>query len=153
MIIGHLPSGYILARHLPPLPLVMGAAILGGVFPDFDMIWFYLVDDRAVHHHRYWVHIPAFWSTVCAVTMPLIYTFARQLFLPAATFFVAVMMHCVLDTVAGGILWHWPFSNEFTHFMTIPSRYDNWIWNFVLHPVFGLELLIWGWALWLWKNR
>jgi hypothetical protein len=36
--------------------------------------------------------------------MPLIYTFARQLFLPAVTFFVAVMMHCVLDTVAGGIL-------------------------------------------------
>ena len=62
MLTAHLPSGYILARNLPrDIPLLMPVALLGAVFPAVDMIWFHLIDTGAVHHHRYWVHIPAFW--------------------------------------------------------------------------------------------
>ncbi|WP_390881416.1 hypothetical protein [Cardiobacterium hominis] len=31
----------------------------GGLLPDIDMLWFYLVDH--VHHHRYPTHWPLLW--------------------------------------------------------------------------------------------
>lgn len=64
MITAHAPSGYILARQLiarwQPLPIPARAAILiamiGALAPDFDMIYFYLVDAAQTHHHRYFTH-------------------------------------------------------------------------------------------------
>ncbi|MFQ6550658.1 hypothetical protein AADZ90_022195 [Aestuariibius sp. 2305UL40-4] len=53
MITAHLPSGYVLERLWPAAPLVLPAALIGGTMTDLDLIWCYLVDDRAIHHHRY----------------------------------------------------------------------------------------------------
>lgn len=152
MITAHLPSGYILGRTVPVAPLVLPAAVLGGVFPDFDMIWFYLIDDRAIHHHRYWVHIPTFWVPIALLSLPLVTILARR-FLPAAcVFFAAIFLHICLDTLVGGILWQWPWSNELISLTDVPARWDNWVLNFILHWTFGFELLIWTLALWLWKH-
>ncbi len=116
------------------------------------MLWFYLIDDRAFHHHRYWVHIPAFWAVIAAITLPLI-TILKRRYLPATvTFFAALLIHICLDTISGDILWGWPFSDTFTHLITITPRFDNWVLNFILHPVFAFELLIWAAAAYLfWK--
>lgn len=153
MITAHLPSGYVLGRLWPAAPLVLPAAVLGGILPDFDMIWFYLVDDRAFHHHRYWVHIPAFWALVAVVALPLVALFARRYLIAATAFFAALILHICLDTIAGDILWHWPFSDQFTHLVTIPARWDNWVLNFALHWVFALELAIWALAAALYPRR
>ncbi|MCF2904008.1 metal-dependent hydrolase [Octadecabacter sp. CECT 8868] len=157
MITAHIPSGYVFGRLLQNSgarwPLILPAAVVGGILPDFDMIWFYLIDDRAFHHHRYWVHIPAFWALVAIAVLPPLALTAKR-FLPAAlAFFAALFLHLCLDTLAGDILWHWPWSNDFTHFVTIPAVYDWWVLNFVLHWVFGLEILIWVAAVWLWIKR
>lgn len=117
------------------------------------MIWFYFIDDRAFHHHRYWVHIPTFWAMVAVVVLPLIALAARRYLMAASVFFAALLMHMCLDTISGDILWHWPFSDHFTHLVTIPATYKSWVWNFILHWVFALELAIWGLALWLWSRR
>ena len=154
MITAHLPSGYILGRVWPkPAPWVLPAAVIGGILPDFDMFWFYLVDDRAFHHHRYWVHIPAFWAMVAAVVLPVVMLFARRFLMAAVVFFAALLLHICLDTISGDILWHWPFSDHFTHLVTIPATHDTWVLNFVLHWVFALELAIWGVALFYWSRR
>ena len=64
MLTAHLPSGYIVGRLVPrfwrPVPKAMPVALVAAVLPDFDMIWFYLVDNGRVHHHRYWVHVPPY---------------------------------------------------------------------------------------------
>lgn len=71
MIIGHLASGYVyskllssrLASHGFATKSVMIAGIVGAIAPDFDMLYFYLVDNRQHHHHSYWSHFPIVWFT------------------------------------------------------------------------------------------
>lgn len=143
MITAHLPAGYLTGRVMAAKGPLLWAAIIGGVFPDLDLIWFFLVDDRALHHHHYWVHIPGFWAAVAAFGLTVIKVFKPRLLGTALAFLAGVSVHLLLDSIAGDVKWLWPFSDAFFHLVTVPARYDNWIWNFVLHPIFLLEILIW----------
>ena len=153
MITAHLPAGYLTGRALAAGGPVLAAAVLGGVFPDLDLIWFYLVDNRAFHHHHYRVHVPAFWLAVAAVTLPALRVLQRAWLPPALAFLAAIAVHLVLDTLAGDIKWLWPFSDSFHHLVTVPARHGHWVLNFVLHPVFLAEIAIWATALWVWRRR
>lgn len=152
MLTAHLPSGYVLARAWPQrVPYLMPVALTAAVFPDLDLIWFYLVDDRAIHHHRYWVHIPAFWAAVAVAALPLA---AWRGYLPTAMVAVAaILMHLLLDTISGGILWRAPFSDDLVELVTVPARYGHWVTSFVLHWTFLAELAIWAAAIALWLTR
>lgn len=152
MLTAHLPSGYVLARSLPAsIPALMPVALLGAVFPDLDMIWFHFVDSGAIHHHRYWVHVPLFWLIVAAVVLPVA-RLAGYLN-TAAVFFLAILMHLVLDSLSGGILWGAPFSDELYALVTVPATYGHWVISFLLHWTFLAEIVIWIAALILWKQR
>ncbi len=61
MLTAHLPSGNVLARRFPrDVHWLIPVELIGAVLPDFDMLLFHFVDDRSIHHHRYWVHVPVF---------------------------------------------------------------------------------------------
>lgn len=149
MLTAHLPSGYILARLIRrPVPYLMPAALIGAVFPDFDMLWFHLVDHGSTHHHRYWPHIPLIWAGIAAVTLLAL---SRTPFVSTAlVFFAAVFLHLLLDTIAGGILWAWPVSDILFTLTTVPATYSNWVVSFMLHWTFLLEVAVWIAAIWLW---
>lgn len=152
MLTAHLPSGYVLARTLPrSIPWLMPVALVGAVVPDFDMIWFHLIDNRAIHHHRYWVHIPVFWLAVAVIALPLAawLGWVRT----AAVFFGAVFMHLALDTLSGGIMWGAPLSDHLLSMAVVPAVYGHWVMSFMLHWTFLLELMVWGAAIVLWKRR
>jgi len=77
MITAHAPAGYIgaqLLRRLKPAQLSARAwslyGAISGILPDVDMLWFYLVDHRRVHHHRYLTHWPSLWL-LALVIIPL----------------------------------------------------------------------------------
>ncbi|MFN0116257.1 MAG: metal-dependent hydrolase [Paracoccaceae bacterium] len=141
MLTAHLPSGYLLARGFRLCGrLALGTALLRAVFPDFDMIAFHLIDDRAIHHHRYWFHIPLFWTAVAAVALPVVWRTTWRL--PGAVFFAGVFLHLFLDTISGGIMWGAPFSDHLFAFVTVPPVYGNWVTNFVLHWTFLLEIAV-----------
>ncbi len=148
MLIGHLPVGYITARAAGQKSgLLMVAALIGSVFPDFDMIWFLFVDDRTVHHHRYWVHAPGFWIIVAALTLPFLRGRAR---VAGVIFVVSVLIHIMLDTIGGGIMWLWPLSDDLHQFVTVPATQANWVLSFMAHWTFTLELavvILAGWLL------
>lgn len=128
MILAHLPAGYLTGRALGARRgIVLWAALLGGVFPDFDMFWFHLVDHRAFHHHRYWVHIPGFWAMVALVALPLIRLLRPALFAPACAFLLAIGVHLVLDSVGGGILWLWPFNDQLYSLISVPATQSHWV--------------------------
>ncbi|MFQ6548236.1 metal-dependent hydrolase [Aestuariibius sp. 2305UL40-4] len=147
MITAHLPAGYVLGRSLTSARYVVPAAVFGAALPDLDLIWFYLIDDRAFHHHHYWVHIPGFWLIVGAVVLPLVRR-AKPALLPAGiAFFLSIFLHICLDAIAGGIAWAWPFSDRFFTLIEVPARFDHWVLNFILHPVFLIEVAIWAAAL------
>lgn len=155
MLTAHLPSGYCLVKGLSK-KLSKGseltgwaffAAVLGAVFPDFDMLFFYFVDDRSIHHHRYWVHVPAFWLVVSAIVLPVLW---RTTYKTVALWFLAgVLLHLLLDSIGGGIMWLAPFNDHLFELMTVPASQSHWILSFILHWTFVLEMLIWGTAIYL----
>ena len=64
MFIAHIPVGLALARRITRQPLtgvLIGVASLGAIFPDLDLIRFYIFDNHQRHHHDYWTHIPSVW--------------------------------------------------------------------------------------------
>lgn len=144
MITAHLPSGYVLARlSRSPEPMVFWACILGAVFPDFDLLFFYFVDDRAFHHHRYWVHAPGLWLMILALVTPLALRLPYPL-KPAVFWFMgAWFMHLCLDSIVGSIMWLWPVSDQFFQFATVQPTHSHFILSFMAHWSFALEIAIW----------
>jgi inner membrane protein len=53
-----------------------------------------------------------------------------------------LLLHMVLDSIAAEILWLKPFSDFEVNLVEVPARYDWWVWSFVLHWTFLLELAI-----------
>ena len=144
MITAHLPTGYVAARlgritrRAPFWALMAGSG-----FPDLDLIWFYLIDDRAFHHHNYWVHIPGFWLALAIVTLPLIRMLRPALMPVALAFLAGIAVHLALDTIAGSVAWGWPFTDHLFEFVTVPATHANWIVSFLTHWTFAFELSIW----------
>ncbi|HEX8213828.1 MAG TPA: metal-dependent hydrolase [Longimicrobium sp.] len=84
----------------------------------------------------------------------------RTAWLALAILGINVLLHLVLDTVAGGIRWLSPFSDVELALTTVRARYDPWVLNFVLHRTFALELALVVAALWryrllrsVWRSR
>ena len=62
---------------------------------------------------------------------------------------IGVFIHLILDSVAGGILWLYPFSDLSYALIKVPSRYSFWVLNYVFHWVFYLEIFLVLTALYL----
>lgn len=158
MFIAHLPAGYLIARAvLASRPLadagsVMVATLVGSVLPDADLLAFYLVDERQVHHHDYITHWPLFWLNLATIVLPLVFFVARRWLPACVAFFAAVMSHMVLDTIAAPLKWLMPFDGRSFELVTVPAVYDHWVVNFLLHWTFALELAICAAALAAWTG-
>ena len=64
-------------------------------------------------------------------------------------FFAAIALHLVLDSIAGGILWLYPFDDRLWQVVEVPAAYGHWIISFMLHWTFVLEVAVWVAAIWL----
>lgn len=153
MFIGHLPAGYLAAVALEsPLAktgdlrtarLAFWSMIIASITPDLDMFYFYLVDNRATHHHLYWTHLPWFWCAVLAPVAALAVILKKKSVLVAtAAIAGGAFLHLILDSIVGGIAWLSPFSSRLFYVMELQPRYGWWVWNFVLHWSFLLEVLV-----------
>lgn len=154
MLTAHLPSGYVLAHGVRcNTPWLLPAALIGAVLPDLDMIWFHLVDQRSIHHHRYWVHIPLFWALVAIVILPGLAVWARRYLAVGLVFFAAIFLHLLLDSIGGGIMWAAPFNDRLYALVTVPATQAHWVLSFVLHWTFLLEIAVLVIAVLLWRKR
>lgn len=156
MLIAHLPAGWLLARRLAPIldrdgPGVRRLLVVGlaaSVLPDVDLLYFYVADERRTLHHDYWTHIPIFWPILLlAVVAVLLLGRLRIPWRDGAALLAGIMLHLLLDTVAGGIAWLYPWNATRLVLVDVPARFDWWVWNFVLHWSFLLEVAIILWAL------
>lgn len=146
MLIAHLPAGYLLSDRLagrgPRRRALMVTGLIASVLPDTDLLWFYLVDGRQTLHHDFAFHWPLFW--IAAVGLGWLVT---RPFTAGATPFAGIalaglMLHMILDSVAGGITWLAPFSPWSLRLVEVPATRDWWVWSFTLHWTFALELAI-----------
>lgn len=151
MFIAHISAGYLLTRsclkvfQVPnrSVARLFAVGLLASVLPDFDLLYFYLIDAQQHNHHSYWTHIPIFWIWCYLLLIPWTLIFKLQkVFVVSTVVFINVMGHMVLDTVAGGIRWGEPFSDGYTVLLTIQPRYDWWVLNFVLHWSFLIEVAL-----------
>lgn len=150
MLIAHFPAGYILASKLRKrfgddkcfLPI-----IIGSIFPDLDMVYFYLIDNRRTLHHHYLFHQPVYWLMIGIVTFVILgFLKMRGHLRQLLWFFTGVLLHLLLDTIAGKIDWLYPLSGQSYAFVEVPAKYNWWVWNFVFHWTFCLELALIAWA-------
>jgi inner membrane protein len=55
--------------------------------------------------------------------------------------------------VAGGIRWFWPLSDSSLVLAHVPAGRSWWVWNFVLHWTFLMEVLVCAAALIVFVRR
>jgi inner membrane protein len=140
MLIGHLPAGYLLSR-LCRRKAARVALLVGSILPDLNMLYFYFVDAGRVHHHGYPTHIPAYWTGVALC----LWLLSKRSRLKGVTRVLGwgvagVGLHLLLDSVAGDIRWLAPFSTQAFSLVHVQATRGLWIWNFVLHWTFLLEV-------------
>ncbi len=159
MFIAHVPAGYILGKKLQEklkTQYLLATALVFSFLPDLDLIWFYLVDGRAFNHHLYWVHIPFFWVVLFGLGWLLV-TFLNKKYQHLKKYIAiaagAIFTHLVLDTYVGGVAWLYPYSEQLFMLFELEAHYDWWVWNFVLHPTFLLEVVIVAVALYLFFKK
>ena len=165
MLVAHLPAGYLITHAAirlsgtkgNPATMLLCAGLCASVLPDFDLLYFYFIDNRQHTHHSYWSHIPFYWMFLYFVSLPWFVVLDKQkLLLIVTVMFFNILGHLVLDTVVGHIRWWFPFSNQYFVLFHVPSRYPLWIWNFVLHWTFTIEIVLVSAAVAVWhgkKNR
>lgn len=161
MFIGHLPAGYITSELLYPRLSNQGvesshfmwAGILGAIAPDFDMVYFYLVDHRQHHHHSYITHYPVIWGILLFLSI-ISFKVARNVYASSLAVIFAFngLLHMVLDSIVGDIWWFAPLESKPFAFFTVPALYKPWWLNFIFHWSFALELSVLMWALYLWRK-
>ena len=163
MFIAHLPAGYILAKYLEkrisPHYLTkkafFSAVLIGAVFPDIDLFYFYLIDNRSVHHHKYFLHWFSFWIPIFVIALS---AFKFSLFKQSITLFLslfagAALLHICLDTFVGDVWLFAPFIDRAYVFFEVTNRYQPWWLNFIFHWSFGVELLICAYSYMLYTRR
>jgi len=155
MFIAHLPAGYLLSRLLirnskslnltkKQYQLLLLTGLLGSILPDFDLLYFFLIDGRQHGHHGYWTHIPYYWTTLFLLGFVYCKMIqANKLIVTGLLIlYLNIMLHLLLDTLVGGIYWLYPINQFYLYLVDIQPRFDWWVLNFVMHWTFALELLI-----------
>ena len=153
MFLAHLPAGYVASKllvtqfRLEPskTKYLLWLGCLGSIFPDLDMFYFYLIDNRQHSHHSYWTHIPAYWMSLLALSYAISAFFKSRFLVAAATvFFGCILLHLSLDTFAGGgIKWMFPFGDTYISLFSIPAQPNRyWVWNYFLHWTAFIEITI-----------
>ena len=154
MLIGHAPAGYLITKlFISKIPLKLVKQIGGGrlllvgilssLMLDLDLLYFYTFDGRQHAHHSYWTHIPLYWF--CILLVPTALSFAlRNATMAAysAVISINVFAHLLLDTVVGKIMWLYPLSTRNIALFNVPFVYNRWIYNFVFHWSFLLEITL-----------
>jgi inner membrane protein len=162
MIIGHLPSGYIVSKLLinkywsndENITLLMIVGTIGAIAPDIDMFYFYLVDKRHHHHHTYWTHYPILWVSIICISMFWYYNSKTKCWSKLCLLFSwCGFLHIILDSIVGDIWWGAPFLNTPFALFTIPALYNPWWLNFIFHWSFLLEVATWLFAFYLFLNK
>ena len=145
MFVAHLPAGYLAGkaafRHCSD-PRPLWAAMLGSIFPDFDLAWFFLVDQGTVNHHYYWTHIPFYWLVLLVTLAALAGRRNREHVWMIMGFGIGIFTHMVLDGVAGFIFWLKPFSDLAVNAIGVKARFGWWPLNYIFHLSFLMEVAI-----------
>jgi hypothetical protein len=158
MLIAHAPAGYLITRILSRTVFkntvspertdrfyqrLMFAGILGGILPDFDLIYFTFFDNLKTDHHAYLTHMPVFWLSIWCMWMLGGKIFHdRRTYALATTLCAGALSHLALDTLTGVVYWLYPFSTEGVNIFKVANIHIWWVQNYLYHWTFLIEIAI-----------
>lgn len=150
MFIAHTPAGYLLTKGIQRRmheTRYLWIGLMASVLPDLDLFYFYLIDSRQTLHHEYWTHLPIFWIVLWAIiAIGNLHFKNRAATVISLIFFSNVLLHLALDTFVGGIAWLYPWSSQSFSLITVPATHVFWVFSFVTHWSFLVEIAIIAWA-------
>ncbi len=158
MFIAHIPAGYLatnlLVRKQENRRGLLAVGLLCSILPDFDLLWFYLVDNRQTVHHEYLFHMPLFWISLALAAWFIAWIAGlKEMRSYIVVALVSVLLHLLLDSFAAEIYWLRPFSDVHLNLIEVPARFGWWVWNFIFHWTFAAELAIVAAAAIVWWRR
>lgn len=123
MIFAHGPLGFSLAwltKLLTKTKLTKKESLwlfvigyIGGIFPDIDLFYYYLVDASRSHREML-THTPILYLVIfCIVGAVLLTLKKRKAFFAFAVFILGTLSHLVTDGIVSQIRYFYPFSKEF----------------------------------------
>jgi hypothetical protein len=162
MFVAHMPAAYLvgkmIAQRWPQAmrPAVWCALLLGSIAPDLDLLYFYWLSDRSINHHVYPPHVPIVWLLTTVLGFLALRVGPQRWravgTMPWLMFCIGWWLHLVLDTVAGGIWWLWPWvTTPYVLMPIVPRRFDNGWLNLLSHPLMAIELVIVATAIGRWR--
>ena len=152
MLIAHIPTGYIVSKTLKKggNRAYVLCGLLFSIWPDLDLVYYYVFDKAKTFHHTYFTHLPIVMVTAFLITLPLFHMrFLEEMKAFHILFFLNWLMHLILDTYTGGVLWLYPFSSKLFCLISGPEVYKSWVLSFITHWSFAVELAIAGLAVML----
>lgn len=160
MILGHLPAGYVLSKlsyyrfynFVDSYRTYLFWGIFGSVAPDLDMFYFHFIDHRHTNHHKYVSHYPIVWVTLIAISLFMSKFTRVRHGIYVAIFSLSGFVHIILDSIVGDVWWFAPYVDHPFSIATVTARYHPWWINFIIHWSFFLEIMIFIWALWIWRS-
>lgn len=159
MFIAHLPAGYLAADLIASIKDqdrrgLIAVGLIASILPDTDLLWFYLVDNRQTAHHEYVFHWPLFWISIAFVVWAISWITDQRWIRPYILMaLIGSLLHMMLDSFAAEIYWLRPFSEFHLNAVKVPARFEWWVWNFILHWTFAVELAICATAILVYRRR
>jgi inner membrane protein len=153
MILAHGPLGYLLAyvsqnrwyTQIQPAQRrwVYLAAFIGGIFPDVDLFYFYLVDS-SVSHRQLITHSLITYTVLLIVMVLLLKLRPQQRFwwLAGIVFCVGAYSHIAADMLIGMAALFNPMSQTLYGLVSIPWYRDSWFMRYNLVTNFTAETVI-----------
>lgn len=86
-------------------PLAVWAFLIGSIAPDIDMLLFYFLHDRQMHHHEHLTHRPALWIGILIAGLMLRSRVASGTGGVLVALSLGAVLHVALDSIAGRINW------------------------------------------------
>ncbi len=162
MMFAHLPASYVTMNVTRPLwdrelsdrerQVVYVTGIAAGIFPDIDGLF------MPIHQHRASpLHTPVFWLAFCGLilTAALVVRQRRALLVSLAiVILMGAWLHLLLDAIFVGVRMFVPLSDDYFRFSgSISKRFDNWVVNYVLHPIFLTEVYVFAAAAFVFHTK
>ena len=144
-----MPAGYIVSKiqDKKAKPSYVVCSIIFSIWSDLDLFYYYFFDKTGAFHHTYFTHLPIIALSGFFIMFPLIHLQRLKRFSSYYwIFYINWGLHMICDTLTGGILWLYPFSNRLFTIISIPPISRSWIVSFVFHWSFIIELMIVVWA-------
>lgn len=117
-------------------------SIIGGIFPDIDLIYYYL-SSASFSHHEIFTHSLLFYVILCGTACFIGWLLKKRIvYVGSIIFFGGILTHFIADSIGAGVVWLYPFSKALIGMDSFAWYRDTWLGNNYFIVNYTLEGII-----------